>query len=250
MDRDFRQGHIEIDFPVEPFGPLGGLLIRSTRLFFAALPFLTLVTAVVLIPAEFALQLAGSILDVPSDGILSYFLMDAGTLAFGALVAPATIYGLLMKLRTGRTPSVGEAFRWGGRLWGKSLWNRVKVEVTIMLWSLLLVVPGIVAMLRLAFTDTVVAIEADRTNDVLARSRALAAGRLLRVCLALLPALPISLVHMYAGLRALQYSRWLMPPVDVLFSVADQWMTSVVLLIYLGLAAPGRRRPQKTAVNP
>jgi hypothetical protein len=39
-------------------------------------------------------------------------------------------------------------------------------------------------------------------------------------------------------LRAEQYSRWLMVPVDSLFSVLDHWMTVVVLLIYLGLVAP------------
>ena len=56
-----------------------------------------------------------------------------------------------------------------------------------------------------------------------------------------MPALPIAVFHMYGSLRALQYSRWLAAPVDGLLSVADQWLTVVVLLIYLSLVAP--RKP-------
>ena len=241
MDRDFRKGHIEIDFPTEPFSSIPRLLMRSTSLFFATLPFLAAVTLAILVPAKLALQFACFVMNVPSEGILSYFLMDIGDLVFGALVAPAAIYGLIAKLRTGKTASTGEAFRWGRRLWGKSLWNEFKMQITIALWSLLLIVPGVVAWAKLIFTDAIVAIEADRTADVLQRSRDLTEGRRWRIFLALLPAFPLALLHMYAGLRALQYSRWLMPPVDGLFSVLDQWMTVAVVLMYLGLAAP--RRP-------
>jgi len=101
-------------------------------------------------------------------------------------------------------------------------------------------VPGVVVMVKLIFTDPIVAIEADRESEVLQRSRQLAAGNLGRIFLAILPALPLSLAHMYAALRALQYSRWLMVPIDSLFCVLDQWMTVVVLLLYLGLAAEPR----------
>jgi hypothetical protein len=237
MERDFRKGHIAIDFPAEPFDSIGDLLRHATRLFFSTLPFLAAVTLIVLVPAKLLFQFACFVMDVPSEGILSYFWMDGADLVFGALIMPALIYGLVMKLRTGKTAPVGESLRWGRRLFRKSLWNKFKVEVTIALSSLLLFLPGIMAMIQLIFTDPIVAIEADRTSEVLRRSRELSNGRRWRIFLTLLPALPISLLHLYASLRATQYSRWLMPPVDGLFTVAEQWMTVVVVLMYLGLAA-------------
>jgi uncharacterized membrane protein len=188
-----------------------------------------------MVPAKFLLQLVLMMFNVPRDGVLSYVLDDLADLVFGALVMPAAIYGLAMKMRAGKTPPLGESLRWGRRLWGKSLWNRFKVEITVALWSLLLFVPGIVAMIKLIFTDSIVAVEADRTSEVLDRSRELSAGHRWRIFLALLPAAAINLVHMYASLRSLEYSAWLMPPVDGLFAVAEHWMTVVVVLMYLGL---------------
>jgi hypothetical protein len=164
--------------------------------------------------------------------------MDIGDLIFSALVIPAAIYGLVIRLRTGKTCPALEALRWGRRQWGKALWNKFKVEVTVTLWGALLLIPGVVVMVRLIFVDTVVAIEADRENEVLQRSRNLSEGRRWRIFLAILPALPLSVAHMYATLRALQYSRWLMVLVDSVASVLDHWFTVVILMMYLGLAAP------------
>ena len=238
MHRDFRRGHIEIDFPMEPFDSLGGLLLRSTRLFFSTLPFLAAVTLTVYLPAKLVLQFGMYSMDIPVEGVLSYFLMDLGDLILSALVIPAIVYGLVTRLRTGQAPPFADSLRWGRRQWGKTLWNKVKVEITIMLWSLLLIIPGVVAMVKLIFTDVIVAIEADRESEVLRRSRNLSEGHRWRIFVAVLPALPLSLIHMYATLRTLQVSWWAMVPVDGLFSVLDQWMTVVVFLIYLGLAVP------------
>jgi hypothetical protein len=240
MDRAFRKGHLEIDFPTARFDSVGGVLIRATRLFFGCLPFVAAVTLAIFLPGKLLLQLICWFLDLPAEGVVSYISNDFGDLILGALVMPALIFGLIGKLRKGKTAAMGESLRWGRRQWGKSLWNRFKVEITVMLWSALLIVPGVVVMVKLIFTDPIVAIEADRESEVLQRSRQLAAGNLGRIFLAILPALPLSLAHMYAALRALQYSRWLMVPIDSLFCVLDQWMTVVVLLLYLGLAAEPR----------
>ncbi len=246
-DRAFRKGHLAIDFPTEPFGSLGGLILRATRSFFATLPFLAAVTLLVYFPAKLALQFALYALDVSSEGVLAFVLMDLCDLVLAALVVPAIVFGLVAKFRTGKTPSLSEAFRWGRRQWGKCLWNKLKVEITIALWSLFLIVPGVVAMLKLIFTDIIVAIEADREPQVLQRSRDLSEGRLWRILLALLPALPLSALQTYATLRALQYSRWAMVPVDSLFAVLEQWVTVAILLIYFGL--PGARSPEEPAIG-
>ena len=245
MQRDLRRGHITIDFPTEPFVSARHTIARATRVFLAILPFLTVTTLVILIPAKFATQLAFSVLNVPNEGILSYFVLSLSDLLFGALLAPAVIFGLVAHMRTGRASPLGDALRWGRRLWAKSLWNEFKVEITVALWGLLLFIPGIVAWVRLALTDAIVGIEGDRTSEVLQRSRELTEGHRWRIFLALLPFLPVSLFHMYAGMRVLQYSRWLMPPVDSLFSVLDQWMTIAGVLIYLGLIAPPKSVAEK-----
>jgi hypothetical protein len=237
MKTAVRKGYLEIDFQSEPFTSIGSLISRATRLFFSNLPFLSLVTLAVFLPSKLVVQFICYLFDLPADGVISYIAMDVTDLIFSALVMPAAIYGLVLNLR-GKTFPLSDAFRWGRRQWRRSLWNKFKVEITIMLWGALLIVPGIVAMIKLIFVDTIVAIEADREPEPLQRSRELSQGRRWRILLALLPALPLSLLHMYATLRALQYSRWLMVPVDSVFSIVDHWMTAAVLLIYLGLAMP------------
>ena len=187
------------------------------------------------------MQLVCSLGNVPIDGVLSAVLLDLSDLVLGALVAPAVIYGLLVRFRGGSPPPLAEALAWGRRQWAKSLWNRFKVEITVMLWGALLLVPGIVAMVRLAFTDPIVAIEADREREVLGRSRALTQGHRWRIFLALLPLWAVELVVTFVVFNALQRytnSRLLIALVDSLCSVGGQWSTVIVLLMYLGLRPP------------
>ena len=241
MDRDFRQGHLEIDFPTEPFDSVWRLLVRSAVLFFANLRFLAAVTLLVYLPAKLALQLGLYWLDVPSGGMLSYFALDASDLVLSALVIPAVVYGLVARFRGGRTAPVRESLRWGRRQWGKTLWNMFKVEITVALWGALLVIPGLVAMVRLVFADVIVAIEADRETEVLARSRVLARGHGWRIFLVLLPLMAASLVGTFLILGAFEeaaYSRVVMALADSLLSVAGQFTTVAVLLMYLGVLRP------------
>ncbi len=235
IDRALRNGCLEIDFQVAPFDSIGGLLLRATRLLFETLPFLAAITLLVNIPGKLALQIAMAALDIPAEGALSYVLMELADLLLSSLVIPAIVYGLIAHLRTGRNPPVAESFRWGRRQWGKTLRNKVKVEITIGLWSLLLIVPGIVAMVKLIFTDIIVAIEGDREKQVLPRSRELSKGIEWRIFVALLPMLPLTVLQTLATLRTLQFSPFVMVPVDGVFAVIEQWMTVLILLLYLGL---------------
>ncbi len=250
MDRDFRQGNLELNFSIEPWLSIGAIIVRATSLFFATLPFLTAVTLAVCLPGKLVLQFACYMLDLPTDGWISYIVMDIGDLALSALVVPATIYGLVHRFRTGKTAPLTESLRWGRRQWAKTLWNKFKVEITIGLYSLLLIVPGIVAAVRLVFADVIVAVEGDDTSAVLDRSRDLSRGRGWRIFAAILPALPLGLLQTLAALGALKYSRFLMAGADSIAAVLDQWMTIAVLLLYLPLAAPAKQpatRQRKTA---
>jgi hypothetical protein len=244
MERDFRKGHIEIDFHCEPFTSPARVLMRTLRLFAAKFAFLATVTLAIFLPGKLALQFVCYAADVPMGGLLAYGLLEASDLILGALAVPAIVYGLVEHLRSGRTPAIGECLRWGRRQWGKTLWNRFKVEITVMLWGALLVVPGVIAMVRLIFTDTVVAIEADREDDPMTRSRTLTQGLRWRIFLVLAPMMLIDMAATFLILDRIPgatNSRILFAAADSVLNLFAQLATVAVLLVYLGLIPPGRK---------
>ncbi|SPE34703.1 conserved membrane hypothetical protein [Candidatus Sulfopaludibacter sp. SbA3] len=242
--------HIEIDFPVEPFHSVPRLLLRTAILFGSNLPFIAGVTLLVFLPATLLLQFAYSLLNVPTSGILSYLLMSAGDLVLAALAVPAILYGLTYKLRDGKLPPLADSLRWGRRQWGKTLWNSFKMEVTILLYSLLLLIPGIIASIDLIFTETIVALEGDLTSDVFERTRALAHGRRWRIFFVMAPLSVLGLLGSMLVLKTLEgaaNSHVLLAIADSLLTVVSQLTTVAVLLIYLGVieAKPPAAVPRK-----
>jgi hypothetical protein len=235
MDRDFRQGYLEIDFATVRFASPLPLLRDSLRVFFSNLPFLAAATLVIYLPGKLATQFLCYLLDIPFAGVLSYFVLEISDLLLSALVVPAIIFGLVHRFRTGRAPALGESLRWGRRQWFKTLANQVKVEITIALWGALLVIPGVVAMVRLTFVDVVVAVEADLEHDVLGRSTRLAQGRRWRIFFVLLPMLVLNLAAFLALDRVgAPNSRVAFALADSILAVAGQLATVAVLLMYLG----------------
>ena len=235
MDRDFRQGYLEIDFATVRFASPLPLLRDSLRVFFSNLPFLAAATLVIYLPGKLATQFLCYLLDIPFAGVLSYFVLEISDLLLSALVVPAIIFGLVHRFRTGRAPALGESLRWGRRQWFKTLANQVKVEITIALWGALLVIPGVVAMVRLTFVDVVVAVEAGLEHDVLGRSTRLAQGRRWRIFFVLLPMLVLNLAAFLALDRVgAPNSRVAFALADSILAVAGQLATVAVLLMYLG----------------
>jgi hypothetical protein len=253
MERAFQQGHIEIDFETEPFPSAGRLLLRSGRLFLVNLPYLAALTLVVYLPAKLLIQLGCYVGNVPAEGLLSYFLMEMADLALSALVIPAALYALVEQRRSGRLAGFGESLRWGRRQWGKTLWNKLKVEITVSLSLLLLVVPGMVAMVKLAFTDAVVAIEGDREAAPLERSRQLSAGHRWNIFFVLFPLGLLDLGGTYLVMNALESAaspRVVLALAGSLLAVAEHWLTAALLLMYLGVAGPGKAgRPDYAATR-
>ena len=252
-DREFQQGYLQIDFPSDPFDSSWKLLRRSARVYFSNLRFLAAVTLAVFLPAKLALQLILYWLDVPKGGIAAYLALDLSDLILSALAVPAAIYGLLERFRTGITAPVGRSLRWGRRQWPKMLWTKLKVEITITLWSALFLVPGIIAMVRLIFADPIVAIEADREASVLERSRTLTRGLGRRIFAVLVPVLIVDLAGTVLVLDAIggaSAPRPLIALVDSLLSVAGQWSTVIVLLMYLGVVPSPKAGSRKSAGKP
>ena len=238
MDRDFRNGFLELNVDSPRFESPLAVLAASLRLFFAAFPFLAVTTLAVFLPGKLAIHFACYLLNVPPDGILSYLALEIGDLFLGALVAPAVVYGLVQYCRKGKTAPVGESLRWGRRQWLRTLGNKIKVEVTVTLWGALLFIPGIVAMIRLIFTDVVVAIEADGQQDPLGRSRELTHGHGWRIFFTLLPLSLLDLVGMFLVMdrgQGAEHSRAMFALAETVLSVPEQLGTVAILLIYLGL---------------
>ncbi len=238
------------DFSAQPFDSAPRLLGRSAAFFFLNLPMLAALTLAVTIPGNLLVQGLSYLLDVPSDGILSYVLLEIGDLIFGTLVAGAVIYAVAGKLRTGRAPALGESLRWGLRVWLRVLWNEFKAEMTIGLWSLLIFIPGLMALVRLFLVQPVAALEPDA--DPLRRSEELTRGIRWRVFFVALPLLVIDLAGSVVILGALPgaaESRLLLALADSALAVAGQWTTVAAVLIYVGQASRPAHRPKAGAAS-
>jgi len=241
MDRAFRQGHLTIDFPTPPFDSALATLTRSLRVFWATLPFLATVTLVVYLPGKLATQLICEIAGIPFEGVASYFVIEASSLVLGCLVVPAAIFGVVAWLRTGRTAPLGESFRWGRRQFGRTLANQLAVEMTVALWGTLLIVPGVMAMVRLAFTDTLIAVEGDEATQPLDGSRQLTQGRRWRIFGVLLPIAVLAMIADFLLLERIQagtHSRVAFALADSFLGIPEQLTTVATLLMYLGTVQP------------
>jgi hypothetical protein len=240
MDRAFRRGCLEIDFPVKPFTSAAGLLADSARLYFRNLAPLVAITFATILPGKLLLQFLCYIFDIAPDGFNAYILMDASDLVLSAVAVPAIIFALIANLRSGRPARLSEALRWGRLLWRRMLWNKFKVEITVALWSLMLIVPGILAMIRLSLTEPVIAVEGAEEAEPLKRSEDLTEGRRGRIFAAFLPLAILSLAAEFLGLKLMAlsgYSRLVIALSDTLLSLAGQFGTAMALLIYLGVSS-------------
>jgi hypothetical protein len=238
MKRADPKDHLPVDFAVESFDSAPRLLLRAAELYFGNFPFIAGVTLAIFLPAKLALQLVCWAMGVSTAGLTMYLLLDVSDLVLSSLAAPAIIYGLVWKWRRKALPPWPDALRWGRRQWGRTLWNKFKVEITVTLWGALLLVPGIVKMVQLAFTDQIIAIEADMEGDPLGRSRDVASGHGWRIFFVMLPLMAVELAGSYFILGAFHgpaTSPLLIAAVDSLLSVGGQAGTVVILLMYLGL---------------
>jgi hypothetical protein len=214
-----------------PFDSAPALLGRSARLFFARLPFLATVTLAVFLPGKLLAQFLCWAMDLPPEGVASYLMMDFSDLVLGSLAIPAAIYGLT----SGK--AVVESLRYGQRLWGRMFWAKFKVEITVTLYALLLFIPGLIAMAKLALTDAIVAMEGEREPDPLGKSIELTAGRRWRVFFVVAPLALFDLIGSFFLLGAVPgaaHSRWMLAVVDSLWAVVGMWSTVAGLMMYLG----------------
>jgi hypothetical protein len=215
----------------QPFDSAPRLLARSALVYIRNLPFLAAITLAVFVPGKLLFQFAAYLLDIRPEGIASYVLGDFSDLVLASLTIPAAIYGLTAK------KGVGESLRHGRKLWARMFWTRLKVEVTVALWMLLIFVPGLIAMVKLALAEPLVVLD-ERQPDPLERSRELTEGRRWRIFFLVAPLLALDLVGSIAVLSMLPgvaHSRLLMAAADSLMAIVSMWTTVAMLLMYLGI---------------
>src|SRR5262249_34191587 len=114
------------------------------------------------------------------------------------------------------------------------------------LYGALLIIPGLIAMVRLAFVPAIVAVEGEHETTPLERSRELARGRTWRIAVVLLPLALIDLAANFlllGKIKDVDSSRVLFIPAEVGIAIVGQLSTVAVLLMYLGLTEP--RAPQR-----
>jgi hypothetical protein len=244
MDRDFRRGYLEITPPAARFDSPLRLLGATFRLFGSRFGFIAAVSLLVYLPGHLLYQFAASALGIPSNGILSFALMEVADLVLSSLAIPAIVYGLVRD-----SAATGDALRWGRRLWMRTLTRQVLVEITVLLYGALLIVPGLVAMVRLALVPVVVAVEGDRQPQPLERSRGLARGRMWRMIAVLFP---LGLVDLAANflllgrIAGVDQARVIFAFAESGLAVVSQLTTVATLLLYLGcIEPPSATAPRK-----
>jgi hypothetical protein len=238
MTRGASPPRLKIDFPVAPFTSAGSVLLRSLALYLKHFGFIAGVTLVGYAPLKFAVYLFCFLAGVEPGGVVASLIRDAADGLLGALVAPAVIYGVVARFRPGSPPPFGECLGWGRRWWWKTLWNDFKASITIGLRLALLIVPGVIAMVRLCFVEPIVAIEGATQDEVLARSRELSEGHGWKIFFALLPAGVLGFISEWAVFSLMQRFGLSWPVVaslDSVMAVVSQWSTVLALLMYLGL---------------
>jgi hypothetical protein len=231
MDRDLRQGSLTLESAAPAFVSPLRLLANTFRLFGSRFGFIAAVTLVVYLPGHLLYQFAASAFEIPSTGVLSYLLLDVLDLVLSSLTIPAIVYGVLRK--AGVAPSL----RWGRRQWLRTLQMQVLVDITVVLYGALLIIPGLIAMVGLSLVPVIVAVEADRQPLPFERSRALAKGRMWRIAAVLLP---LGLVDAAANflllgrISGVDNARLLFSLAETGLAVIGQITTIATLLIYLG----------------
>ena len=103
------------------------------------------------------------------------FYGDANTL-FGALVAPAVLYAVAERMRSGADPGLGASLAWGLRRWPRLIGYRIAIGVFFLLGTLALVVPGVMVLLRYSLVTPLAGLDLDPDDNPMRRSAALVRG--------------------------------------------------------------------------
>jgi hypothetical protein len=100
--------------------------------------------------------------------------------AFGPLVVAATL-SALARITRGEPASYAQAMRHGLAMWPRLFLARLVASAVVLAGLIALVVPGVLALVRLSFVDAVVVLDGAPLGVALRASNALTAGRRLAI---------------------------------------------------------------------
>lgn len=236
-----RASRANLDRPVVSFTSVAGMLGHSLAVYFGNFGLIAKVTLAAYAPLKLTVFLFCDQIGVAPGGTAASLIRDGADMILAALVAPAVIYGMMARLQSRPAPPLNECLRRGRKLWGRTLWNDIKADITIGLRLALLIIPGIMAMVRLCFVEEIVAIEGEAETDVLARSREISEGHGWKIFFVCLPAAALSFAGewlLFSLMARLGLSWLTAAALDSVMAVASQWGTILLLLMYLALSQP------------
>ena len=165
--------------PLPRYRGVGDIIGQSFSLYGRMFGLIVLVALLLFLPLtviEAALRPA--LLSSPNDPALLGLSYGIALLNFvlTALATPAFIYAAVVLHRESRAPAVGEALRWGLVKWLPSLGWYIVVTLLTMIGCILVIIPGLFAMILLFLVLPVVAIENGSNGNALMRSVELSRG--------------------------------------------------------------------------
>jgi len=155
------------------------LIEEALRLFFRYFDLFTLIALTVWLPGHLAINYAdffagGKGTTAAAARSFRVALMVEGIC--GPLVVAGTLAALLA-IRRGQAPRYLSAMRWAFLAWPRLFVARLVVSAVVLAGFVLLVVPGVLALVRLAFVDSLVVIDDLPIGRALSLSNRLTAGR-------------------------------------------------------------------------
>lgn len=239
----FQQGSLATDFPLKPLSGAGAAVGQALRAFLKEFPTIAILTLIIFGPVE----AAKSYYLYATEQQANFFLVLRLNLwiggIMGALLTPAVIYALMWRFRTGGEPVIGQALRWGVRLWLRTFGYRVLAGLAIIVGLVLLIVPGIVIAVLLSLIGPVVAVEGAAQRNVLRRSWELAWGhgwKILGACVLafLLYMGLVFAVGVVFGVAMVFADHWILATArDCFITAGFAFMDVLLLCIYLGIIA-------------
>lgn len=245
----FVEGRIPADFALEPFTGVWEMLRRSWRAYRKDFPTIALMTIVVFGPAEALKNFLLYSANQQENFQLAFRLDSLIEAIFGSLVAPAVIFAVMSRMRTGQEPGIGKSLRWGLRQWLRTLGYRLITGIAIGIGIVLLILPGIAVAILLSLVTPIIAVEADHQSDVLRRSWTLARDHAWKILGAgLLGFILFALAAITAGVAygvvSLFGDSWFLSTAfDCLISIGFNFFNVLLLLIYLGILAGAKEEP-------
>jgi hypothetical protein len=212
-------------------------LLEAWQIYRARFALIVAVVTVVWLPCDLVHSYVDAFIFGP-DAYLKSYRLGQFLDNFIGIIATAGVTFLALTARLGQPATFGSAMGAGIRSWGRLWWARFLSGLAILIGLLLLIVPGIYLLTRLAFVDTVAVVESSTGTMAMKRSFDLTEGRFWKTFLFSIAAFVCCLVpaaillFIEGAVQALvpALDHWL---IDALFELVIDVLTAFVPVAFL-----------------